>query len=102
MRFDDTFIDQVRNGISIVNLVSGYVRLQKKGKDYGALCPFHTEKTPSFMVSEAKQIFKCFGCGAGGDVFKFIMLMENLTFPESIHQLAEKPGHSPAPIHEKE
>ena len=92
MRFDDTFIDQVRNGISIVNLVGGYVRLQKKGKDYGALCPFHTEKTPSFMVSEAKQIFKCFGCGAGGDVFKFIMLMENLTFPESIHQLAESQG----------
>ena len=92
MRFDDTFIDQVRNGISIVDLVGGYVRLQKKGKDYGALCPFHAEKTPSFMVSEAKQIFKCFGCGAGGDVFKFIMLMENLTFPESIHQLAESQG----------
>ena len=92
MRFDDTFIDQVRNGISIVDLVGGYVRLQKKGKDYGALCPFHNEKTPSFMVSEAKQIFKCFGCGAGGDVFKFIMLMENLTFPESIHQLAESQG----------
>ena len=92
MRFDDTFIDQVRNGISIVDLVGGYVRLQKKGKDYGALCPFHAEKTPSLMVSEAKQIFKCFGCGAGGDVFKFIMLMENLTFPESIHQLAESQG----------
>ncbi len=92
MRFDDTFIDQVRNGISIVNLVGGYVRLQKKGKDYGALCPFHSEKTPSFTVSETKQIFKCFGCGAGGDVFKFIMLMENLTFPESIHQLAESQG----------
>ena len=92
MRFDDTFIEQVRNGISIVNLVGGYVRLQKKGKDYGALCPFHSEKTPSFMVSEAKQIFYCFGCQAGGDVFKFIMLMENLTFPESIHQLAESQG----------
>jgi len=92
MRFDDTFIEQVRNGISIVNLVGGYVRLQKKGKDYGALCPFHSEKTPSFIVSEAKQIFKCFGCGAGGDVFQFIMLMENLTFPESIHQLAESQG----------
>ena len=92
MRFDDAFIDQVRNGISIVNLVGGYVRLQKKGKDYGALCPFHSEKTPSFTVSEAKQIFYCFGCGTGGDVFKFIMLMENLTFPESIHQLAESQG----------
>lgn len=92
MRFDDSFIDQVRNGTSIVDLVGGYVRLQKKGKDYGALCPFHSEKTPSFMVSEAKQIFKCFGCGAGGDIFKFIMLMENLTFPESIHHLAESQG----------
>ena len=92
MRFDDTFIEQVRNGISIVDLVGGYVRLQKKGKDYGALCPFHTEKTPSFTVSEAKQIFYCFGCQAGGDIFKFIMLMENLTFPESIHQLAENQG----------
>ncbi|MFB3142616.1 MAG: DNA primase [Acidobacteriota bacterium] len=92
MRFDDTFIEQVRNGISIVDLVGGYVRLQKKGKDYGALCPFHSEKTPSFTVSEAKQIFYCFGCQAGGDIFKFIMLMENLTFPESIHQLAESQG----------
>jgi len=92
MRFDDTFIEQVRSGISIVNLVGGYVRLQKKGKDYGALCPFHSEKTPSFTVSEAKQIFYCFGCGKGGDIFKFIMLMENLTFPESIHHLAESQG----------
>ena len=92
MRFDDTFIEQVRNGISIVDLVGEYVRLQKKGKDYGALCPFHSEKTPSFTVSEAKQIFYCFGCQAGGDIFKFIMLMENLTFPESIHQLAESQG----------
>jgi DNA primase len=92
MRFDDNFINQVRDGISIVDLVGGYVRLQKKGKDYGALCPFHSEKTPSFMVSEAKQIFKCFGCQEGGDVFKFIMLMENLTFPESIHHLAESQG----------
>ncbi len=92
MKFDDTFINQVRDGISIVDLVGGYVRLQKKGKDYGALCPFHSEKTPSFTVSEAKQIFFCFGCQTGGDVFKFIMLMENLTFPESIHQLAESQG----------
>ena len=91
MKFDDSFIDQVRNSISIVDLVGGYVRLKKKGKDYAALCPFHTEKTPSFLVSESKQIFKCFGCGAGGDIFKFIMLMENLTFPESIQHLAE--GH---------
>ncbi|MDA2937797.1 DNA primase [Acidobacteria bacterium AH-259-A15] len=92
MRFDDAFIDQVRNSISIVDLVSGYVRLKKKGKDYAALCPVHHEKTPSFLVSETKRIFKCFGCGVGGDVFKFIMLMENLTFPESVEHLAERHG----------
>ena len=92
MKFEDSFIDQVRNSISIVDLVGGYVRLKKKGKDFAALCPFHTEKTPSFLVSESKQIFKCFGCGAGGDIFKFIMLMDNMTFPESIHHLAESQG----------
>jgi len=92
MKFEDSFIDQVRNSISIVDLVGGYVRLKKKGKDFAALCPFHTEKTPSFLVSESKQIFKCFGCGAGGDIFEFIMLMDNLTFPESIHHLAESQG----------
>ena len=92
MKFDDSFIDQVRNSISIVDLVGGYVRLKKKGKDFAALCPFHSEKTPSFLVSESKQIFKCFGCQAGGDIFQFIMLMDNLTFPESIHHLAENQG----------
>lgn len=92
MQFEDHFIDQVRNSCSIVHLIGGYVRLKKSGKDYAALCPFHSEKTPSFMVSESKQIFKCFGCGAGGDAFKFIMLMENLSFPESIRYLAERHG----------
>jgi DNA primase len=92
MRFDDSFVDQVRSSISIVDLVGGYVRLDKKGKDYAALCPFHSEKTPSFLVSASKQIFKCFGCGAGGDIFKFIMLMESMTFPESIEHLAESHG----------
>lgn len=92
MKFDDHFIDLVRDQTSIIHLVGGYVRLKKSGKDYSALCPFHTEKTPSFLVSESKQIFKCFGCGAGGDVFKFIMLMENCSFPESIRHLAEQSG----------
>lgn len=92
MKFDEQFIEQVRNSSSIVHLVGRYVRLKKSGKDYAALCPFHSEKTPSFMVSESKQIFKCFGCGAGGDVFKFMMMMENLTFPESIQYLAERNG----------
>ena len=94
MKFDDVFIDQIRSSVSIVGLINGYIPLKKSGKDYSALCPFHHEKTPSFMVSESKQIFKCFGCGTGGDVFKFIMLMENLSFPESIHYLAERHGIS--------
>lgn len=92
MKFDEALIDQVRNSVSVVDLIGGYVRLDKKGKDYAALCPFHSENTPSFLVSESKQIFKCFGCGAGGDVFKFIMLIENMTFPESIQHLAENHG----------
>lgn len=94
MRFDDHFIEQVRRSINIVDLVGGYVRLKKSGKDYSALCPFHNEKTPSFLASESKQIFKCFGCGEGGDVFKFVMLIENLSFPESVRFLAERHGIS--------
>ncbi len=92
MQFNDAFIDQVRSSVSIVDLISGYVGLKKSGKDYAALCPFHQEKTPSFMVSEGKQIFKCFGCGVGGDIFSFVMLIENLGFPESIQYLAERHG----------
>jgi len=92
MRFDDTFVDQLRSSIGILDLVGGYVRLDKKGRDHAALCPFHSEKTPSFLVSDSKQIFKCFGCGAGGDIFQFIMLIENMTFPESIEHLAESHG----------
>ena len=94
MKFDDAFVDQVRSSVSIVGLINGCIPLKKSGKDYSALCPFHHEKTPSFMVSESKQIFKCFGCGTGGDVFNFVMLMEKLTFPESIHYLAERHGIS--------
>lgn len=92
MQFNDAFIDQVRSSVSIVDLIGGYVGLRKSGKDYAALCPFHQEKTPSFMVSEGKQIFKCFGCGVGGDIFSFVMLIENLGFPESIQYLAERHG----------
>ncbi len=92
MQFNDAFIDQLRSSVSIVDLISGYVGLKKSGKDYAALCPFHQEKTPSFMVSESKQIFKCFGCGVGGDIFEFVMLIENFGFPESIQYLAERHG----------
>ncbi len=92
MKFEDHFIDRVRDSVSIVGLIGGYMSLRESGQNHTALCPFHNEKTPSFLVSESKQIFKCFGCGAGGDSFKFIMLMENLNFPESVHHLAERQG----------
>ncbi|MBA1393887.1 DNA primase, partial [Lactobacillus sp. XV13L] len=82
-------IDQVRENVNIVNVISQYVALEKKGKDYVGLCPFHQEKTPSFTVSEGKQFFKCFGCGKGGNVFTFLMEKENMTFPESVQKAAE-------------
>jgi len=92
MAFDDSFLEQVRNSVSIVDFVSRYVPLKKSGREYGALCPFHSEKTPSFWVNEEKQIFKCFGCGVGGDVFAFVMQMESLDFPEAIRFVAESSG----------
>lgn len=88
-RIPDEFINEVRNSVNIVDVISQYVTLTKKGKDYTGLCPFHQEKTPSFTVNEAKQFFKCFGCGKGGNVFKFMMYQENLTFPESVKAVAD-------------
>jgi len=92
MRFEEQFLEQVRDSTSIVELIGSYVHLKKRGKDHAALCPFHNEKTPSFWVSESKQIFKCFGCGAGGDIYKFLMLMENLSFTDAVARLAERQG----------
>ena len=92
MKFDDRIVEQIRNSLNIVDLIGGYLPLKKQGQNHSALCPFHAEKTPSFLVSESKQIFKCFGCGSGGDIFKFIMLMENRTFPEAVKFLAERSG----------
>jgi DNA primase len=85
-------IDEVRSAADIVKIVGDYVKLRKAGANFMGLCPFHQEKTPSFAVHPTKQIFHCFGCGVGGDVFKFMMLMENLTFPEALRRLAEKVG----------
>lgn len=82
-------IDEVRSAVNIVDIISQYVSLTKKGKDYVGLCPFHQEKTPSFTVSESKQFFKCFGCGKGGNVFKFLMDKENISFPESVISVAK-------------
>lgn len=86
------FADQVRDQADIVRIISDYVTLRKRGTNYLALCPFHREKTPSFAVHPAKQIFKCFGCGIGGDVFKFVMEMEGCSWPEAVKTVAEKSG----------
>lgn len=92
----EDFISEVRSSVNIVDVISQYVSLEKKGKDYLGLCPFHQEKTPSFTVNEEKQFFKCFGCGKGGNVFKFLMYKDNLTFPESVEAVANF-AHIPMP-----
>lgn len=88
-RIPEEFINEVRNNVNIVDFISQYVSLEKKGKDYFGLCPFHQERTPSFTVNEEKQFFKCFSCGRGGNVFKFLMYKEGLTFPESVKRVAD-------------
>ncbi|RLB90675.1 MAG: DNA primase, partial [Deltaproteobacteria bacterium] len=88
---DDKIAD-VRNTADIVDLISEYVVLKKVGKNFLGLCPFHAEKTPSFTVSPEKQIFHCFGCGQGGNVFNFVMQYQNLSFPEAVRFVAKKYG----------
>jgi DNA primase len=83
-------IDQVRQVASIVEIASQYTTIRKRGRKFVGLCPFHTEKTPSFTVDDEKQLFHCFGCGVGGDVFSLVMEKENLSFPEALRLLAEK------------
>ncbi len=85
---------EIRNTADIVDVVSSRVLLKKAGKDYTGLCPFHSEKTPSFTVSPSKQIFHCFGCGTGGNVFNFLMMYDNLSFPEAAENLARQYGIS--------
>ena len=86
----DGVIEEIKARTDIVQLISEYVSLKKKGNRYWGLCPFHHEDTPSFSVLPDKQIFYCFGCNAGGDVFKFIQLKENLAFPDSLKILADR------------
>lgn len=92
MYYPEELVEEVRIKNDIVDVVSGYVKLQKKGSSYFGLCPFHNEKSPSFSVSGAKQMYYCFGCGAGGNVFTFVMNYENYTFGEAIKLLADRAG----------
>lgn len=87
-----SFADRVKQQADIVRVVGEYVRLRKSGQNFVGLCPFHSEKTPSFAVHPVKQIYHCFGCGAGGDVFKFVMEMDKQDFPEAVRAVAEKCG----------
>lgn len=88
----DHIIDRIRESVDIVELISRYIQLKKQGKNYKALCPFHVEKTASFTVSPDKQIFYCFGCGAGGNVYNFLMRYEKITFFEAIQKLSAETG----------
>ena len=92
MYYPDELVEEVRMKNDIVDVISGYVRLQKKGANHFGLCPFHNEKSPSFSVSGGKQMYYCFGCGAGGNVFTFIMNYENYTFGEAVKMLADRAG----------
>ena len=92
MYYSDDIIEEVRMKNDIVDVISGYVKLQRKGSSYFGLCPFHNEKSPSFSVSPGKQMYYCFGCGAGGNVFTFLMEYENFTFVEAVKYLADRAG----------
>ena len=92
MRYSDDLIEEIRLKNDIVDVIGGYVKLQRKGSSHFGLCPFHNEKSPSFSVSPQKQMYYCFGCGAGGNVFTFIMDYENFTFLEALKMLAERAG----------
>lgn len=94
MRIPESKIEEIRTAANIVDTISTYVPLKKRGKNYVGLCPFHQEKTPSFTVSDEKQIFHCFGCHAGGNVFKFLMEYKNVSFVEAVEEVAEQAGIS--------
>ena len=100
-RYPAAWLDELRSRSDIVQIVSGYVALNKKGRKYWGLCPFHGEKTPSFSVDGEHQLYYCFGCKAGGNVFSFYMEMEHCTFNEAVEQLAER-AHMPLPEMEKD
>ncbi|MCD6234647.1 MAG: DNA primase [Candidatus Marinimicrobia bacterium] len=93
-RIPEHVIEQIKESNDIVDVVSSYISLTRKGQNYWARCPFHQEKTASFSVSPSKQIYHCFGCGAGGNVINFVMTYEKITFPEALHSLADRAGIS--------
>ena len=92
MLFPQEKIDEIRDAVDIVDIISGYIDLRKKGKNFFALCPFHSEKTSSFSVNQENQIFHCFGCGSGGNVFTFVKMIEKISFPEAVEMLASRAG----------
>src|SRR6201988_3848280 len=90
--YSPALLDEIRAAVDIVDLVGRYVSLKKSGVNWKGLCPFHGEKTPSFMVNPRKGIFHCFGCGVGGDAFGFLMRQDKLAFPEAVRALAKTAG----------
>ena len=92
MRYSEELIEEIRSRSDIVDVISGYVKLKRKGSSWFGLCPFHNEKSPSFSVSRDKQMYYCFGCGAGGNVFTFLMEYENFSFVEALQFLADRAG----------
>ena len=85
-------INQIKERTNIIEVIGEYVNLKSSGQNYKGLCPFHSEKTPSFMVSPQKNIFHCFGCGVGGNVFNFLMKFKGISFPDAVRMLGERAG----------
>ena len=92
MFYSQDLVEEIRSRSDIVDVISGYIRLQRKGSNYVGVCPFHNDRNPSMSVNPPRQIYRCFSCGAGGDVFKFVMEYESLTFPEAVKVLADRAG----------
>ena len=92
MYYKEELVEEVRERNDIVDVISSYIRIQKRGNNYVGLCPFHNEKTPSFVVSGTKQLYTCFGCGASGNVIGFVMKYENYSFQEALKSLAQRVG----------